>query len=138
MFDQKAYITTYVVRSTYIVRNTRSILDRNLICFIITPPQQLNSHLSFLAAHIHVKIRIEESSVSVGWLVAWHQVAAEMGFFCGVTWQWENINLAIIVSKRKNYRTFFPIHVLGDESFYIFVRWWGQLLRMCINRITVN
>jgi len=53
VFDRKAYITMYVVRKT------RSVLDRNLICFIITPLQQLNSPI-FLAAHIHVKIRIEE------------------------------------------------------------------------------
>jgi hypothetical protein len=33
---------------------------------------------------------------------------------------------------------FFPIHVLGDESFYVFGRWWGQLIRMYISRIPVK
>jgi hypothetical protein len=42
-----------------VVRKTRSVLDRNLICFIITPPQQLNSPPSsfFLVTHIHLPPR---------------------------------------------------------------------------------
>ncbi len=39
------------------------------------------------------------------------------------TRQWEIIILAIIVSYRKKYRTFFAIHVLRDESFYVLGRW---------------
>ena len=35
--NQKTYITLYVVRKA------SSVLDQNLICIIITPPQQLNS-----------------------------------------------------------------------------------------------
>ena len=42
-----------------VVRKTRSVLDRNLICFIITPLQQLNSPPSsfFLVTHIHLPPR---------------------------------------------------------------------------------
>ena len=33
---------------------------------------------------------------------------------------------------------FFTIHVLGDLSFYVFGRWWGQLLRMYMSKILVK
>jgi hypothetical protein len=45
VFDRKAYITMYVVRKS------RSVLDRNLICFIITPPATTQLTSFFLAAH---------------------------------------------------------------------------------------
>ncbi len=45
MFDRKAYITMYVECKT------RSVLDRNLICFKITPPTTTQLTSFFLAAH---------------------------------------------------------------------------------------
>jgi hypothetical protein len=47
VFDRKAYITTYEVRKT------RSVLDRNLICFIITPPRNNSTHLLLLGHPFH-------------------------------------------------------------------------------------
>ncbi len=52
MFDRKAYITMREVRKIC------SVLEQNLI-------SNNSTQLSFLTAHIHVKIRIEEGQIFV-------------------------------------------------------------------------